>query len=50
MLMRYCDTPARGLWRDKLLPNGSLVQAAAPALSFYHIMVDELIRVAPALE
>ena len=52
MLMRYCDTPIAGLWRDRLMPDGSFVEEAAPASSFYHIMValSELIRVADDLE
>jgi mannose-6-phosphate isomerase len=38
-LARYLDTPARGAWRDKLRPDGSFVEEAAPATSFYHLMV-----------
>lgn len=47
VLMRYCDTPVRGLWRDKLQPDGAFVEEPAPASSFYHIMIalDELMRV-----
>lgn len=37
-LMRYCAVPRRGLWRDRLNPDGSFVDEAAPASSFYHIM------------
>lgn len=37
-LTRYLDTPARGLWRDKLLPDGSFVDEPAPASSLYHLM------------
>jgi mannose-6-phosphate isomerase len=37
-LMKYLDTPVRGLWRDKMLADGSLVDEPAPASSFYHIV------------
>ncbi|MFL6549288.1 MAG: AGE family epimerase/isomerase [Povalibacter sp.] len=37
-LMKYLDTPVRGLWRDKMLPDGTLVEEPAPASSFYHIV------------
>jgi mannose-6-phosphate isomerase len=37
-LMKYFDTPVRGLWRDKMQPNGSFVEEPAPASSFYHIV------------
>lgn len=52
MLMRYCDTSTKGLWRDRRLADGSFIEEAAPASSFYHIMFacDELIRVAGALD
>lgn len=52
MLMRYCDTPVRGLWRDKVLADGSFADGPAPASSFYHVIVafDELMRVADALD
>lgn len=52
MLMRYCDAPVRGLWRDKVLADGSFADGPAPASSFYHIIIalDELIRIADALE
>jgi mannose-6-phosphate isomerase len=33
----YLDTPFRGLWRDKLRPDGTFVDEPAPASSFYHI-------------
>ena len=47
-LQKYLDTPLRGLWRDKMNPDGSFVEEPAPASSFYHIMfaLYELIRVA----
>lgn len=52
MLMRYCDVPVKGLWRDRLDANGQFIEEAAPASSFYHIMFAlwELIRVARALD
>jgi len=37
-LMKYLDTPLRGLWRDKMNPDGTFVEEPAPASSFYHIV------------
>lgn len=37
-LARYLETPLRGLWRDRLRPDGGFVQEPAPASSFYHIV------------
>lgn len=37
-LLKYFDTPIAGLWRDKLQADGSFVDEAAPASSFYHIV------------
>jgi mannose-6-phosphate isomerase len=37
-LALYLDTPVRGLWRDKLLGDGSWAVEPAPATSFYHII------------
>lgn len=37
-LRAYLKTPVRGLWRDKLLADGRVVEEPAPASSFYHIM------------
>ncbi|MFG1266295.1 AGE family epimerase/isomerase [Xanthobacter aminoxidans] len=34
----YLDVQVEGLWRDQLLADGSFVDEAAPASSFYHIM------------
>ncbi|KAF0174662.1 MAG: D-glycero-D-manno-heptose 1 7-bisphosphate phosphatase [Caulobacteraceae bacterium] len=47
VIMEYCDTPVKGLWRDRRLPNRSFVEEPAPASSFYHAMLAmaELIRV-----
>jgi mannose-6-phosphate isomerase len=36
-LRTYLDVPVRGLWRDKMKPDGTFVEEAAPASSFYHI-------------
>ncbi len=36
-LWRYLETPLAGLWRDKMLPDGSFVDEPAPASSLYHI-------------
>jgi len=30
--------PVRGLWRDKLLDDGTWVDEPAPASSFYHVI------------
>lgn len=38
-LARYLDVPIRGLWRDKLNPDGTWVDEPAPASSFYHILL-----------
>ena len=37
-LLLYLDAPTPGLWRDKLLGDGTWVQEPAPASSFYHII------------
>jgi mannose-6-phosphate isomerase len=37
-LLKYLDTPLRGLWRDKLNVDGTFVDEPAPASSFYHIV------------
>lgn len=36
-LERYYDVPTPGLWRDKLLPDGSWLAELAPGSSLYHI-------------
>ena len=45
-LKLYLDAPLRGLWRDKMNPDGAFVQEPAPASSFYHIVcaISELSR------
>ncbi|MFG1346762.1 AGE family epimerase/isomerase [Xanthobacter autotrophicus DSM 431] len=35
---RYLEMKVPGTWRDRLLPDGSFVEEAAPASSFYHIV------------
>jgi mannose-6-phosphate isomerase len=37
-LIKYFDTPVKGLWFDKLQAEGTFVDEAAPASSFYHIV------------
>lgn len=37
-LWRYLETPVPGLWRDRMLPDGSFVDEPSPASSFYHII------------
>lgn len=37
-LWRYFETPTPGLWRDKLLSDGTFVEEPAPASSLYHII------------
>jgi mannose-6-phosphate isomerase len=37
-LLKYLDTPVQGLWRDKLRADGTFIDEAAPASSFYHIV------------
>ena len=45
-LLKYLDTPVPGLWRDRLNSDGSFVEEAAPASSFYHIVcgISELLK------
>ena len=48
-LMGYCrGLPVAGTWRDRRRPDGSFIEEASPASSFYHIVLalSELIRVA----
>jgi mannose-6-phosphate isomerase len=37
-LIRYLDTPVRGLWRDRMSLEGSFAEEPVPASSFYHIV------------
>lgn len=50
MIMKYCQTPKTGVWRDKLKEDGKFVDEPAPASSFYHLVfaLGELMRVADA--
>lgn len=34
----YLDVPVKGLWRDQLLADGTFVEEAAPASTFYHVL------------
>ncbi|MCD2173505.1 AGE family epimerase/isomerase [Rhizobium sp. C4] len=36
--LEFLRTPVRGLWYDKRLPDGRLVDEPAPASTFYHIL------------
>jgi len=49
-LIQYFDVPVKGLWRDKLLADGTFVEEPAPASSFYHIVcaITELDRAVSA--
>lgn len=52
-LMRYFETPVRGLWRDRLSVEDTFIDEPAPASSFYHIVgaalaLERLARVAIA--
>ena len=42
----FLDTPTRGLWRDRMGPDGAFVDEPAPASSLYHIAgaIVELVR------
>lgn len=35
---RFLETPVPGLWLDRMLPDGRLLQTGAPASSLYHLM------------
>lgn len=37
-LKAYLDAPVAGLWRDQWLADGTFLEEAAPASSFYHIL------------
>jgi mannose-6-phosphate isomerase len=37
-LLRYLDTPVRGLWHDRMNADGNFIEAPAPASNFYHIV------------
>ena len=44
----YLDTPARGVWRERMRPDGGFLEEPAPATSLYHLYlaVRELTRMA----
>jgi mannose/cellobiose epimerase-like protein (N-acyl-D-glucosamine 2-epimerase family) len=45
-LEAFLDAPTRGLWRDRMRPDGAFVDEPAPASSLYHIAgaIAELVR------
>ncbi|MDB5432664.1 MAG: family epimerase/isomerase [Caulobacter sp.] len=45
-LLKYFETPVRGLWWDRYNPDGTFTNEPAPASSFYHIVcaIHELDR------
>ncbi|MEW5685030.1 MAG: AGE family epimerase/isomerase [Pseudomonadota bacterium] len=47
-LAAYLDTPARGVWRERMREDGGFVEAHAPATSLYHLYlaIRELARFA----
>lgn len=47
-LAAYLDTPARGVWRERMRADGSFVEEPSPATSFYHLFlaIRELARYA----
>jgi len=47
-LGKYLNVPVRGVWRDKLQPDGRFVDEPAPASSLYHIVVAVLELLAAA--
>ncbi|MBW8812467.1 MAG: AGE family epimerase/isomerase [Caulobacterales bacterium] len=36
-LMTYLDTPARGVWRERMRPDGGFLEESSPATSLYHL-------------
>lgn len=51
-IMKYCDLPLTGLWRDVHAPGRGFARGPAPASSFYHIILafSELMRVADFID
>jgi len=37
-VQKFFETPVKGLWLDKLKPDGEFIEEPAPASSFYHIV------------
>lgn len=50
-LVVYLDTPARGVWRERMRPDGGFLEEPAPATSLYHLFlaVRELARLGPQM-
>jgi mannose-6-phosphate isomerase len=50
-LAQYLDTPARGVWRERMRPDGGFLEEPAPATSLYHLFlaVRELARLGPQM-
>jgi len=48
VVMAFCDTPLKGLWRDVRAAGGGFSEEPAPGSTFYHVMLalSELMRVA----
>lgn len=36
-IAKYLATPAAGVWRDKMAPDGGFIEEPAPATSLYHV-------------
>ena len=45
-LVAYLDTPARGVWHERMRPDGGFVEEPSPASSLYHLFlaIRELAR------
>lgn len=50
-LVAYLETPARGVWRERMRPDGGFVEEPSPASSLYHLFlaIRELTRYAEIL-
>jgi mannose-6-phosphate isomerase len=38
-LVAYLDTPARGVWRERMRADGSFIEEPSPATSLYHLFL-----------
>jgi mannose/cellobiose epimerase-like protein (N-acyl-D-glucosamine 2-epimerase family) len=38
-LAAYLDTPARGVWRERMRADGTFIEEPSPATSFYHLFL-----------
>jgi len=38
-LVVYLDTPARGVWRERMRDDGTFIEEPSPATSFYHLFL-----------